>query len=67
MDQNGRFIIGRADQGIEIMGIKGDKHVKLPATDKHGRQILKEPSDIAVYEDTIYVTDAALNRVVLFF
>ena len=66
MDQNGRFIIGRADQGIEIMGIKGDKHVKLPATDKHGRQILKEPSDIAVYEDTIYVTDAALNRVVLF-
>ena len=64
-----RLFTAQKDGSIVIIDRQGKQRIKLlklPAINDQGLQILKRPSHVTISKDKIYVTDTALNQVILY-
>ncbi|OGR07583.1 MAG: hypothetical protein A2511_09240 [Deltaproteobacteria bacterium RIFOXYD12_FULL_50_9] len=66
VDLQGRIYVGQSDGAVMAFDQTGAKVLTLAATDANGKQLLKNPTGIAVNRDTIYVTDSDLQRIAVF-
>lgn len=66
VDSDGRMFIAGKSGNVIIAGADGKILITLNSHDNNGGRILKKPLGIAIFRDTIYVTDKSLDKVVLF-
>lgn len=59
------YLAGRSGQ-IRVVTIMGEEVRTLPVKGKDGRPLLQEPSSMVIHDDKVYVSDADLDRVVIF-
>lgn len=66
VDPDGKMFITRQDGNVDIVGTDGKTLLTLKNLDESGVAILKKPTGITLYRDTIYITDKSLDKVVMY-
>lgn len=66
VDNDGKMFITRQNGNVDITGSDGKTLLTLKNKDVNNVVILKKPNGIALYRETIYISDKSLDKVAMF-
>ena len=64
--QDGKMFITGQNGNVSITGADGKTLLTLKNKNAEGETILKKPTGIALYQETLYISDKSLDKVVVF-
>ncbi len=65
-DREERIYLADVEGGMHVLSASGEALLSLPTKTSDGQPILKRPRGIVIHDDTIYIADEKLHRIVLF-
>jgi DNA-binding beta-propeller fold protein YncE len=65
-DQDGKMYVTMKNGTAVVLGADGKVLLTLQGKDRNGQPVIVKPTGIALYENTVYIADMSLDKIVMF-